>query len=65
MKKTVGKQFGAYVKVTLDLYVPVGGKTLEEAIAEARTLKVTDLVDVPTGTDLNDWEIELHGVHQR
>ena len=59
------RQFGAYVKVTLDLFVPVTGNTLEEALADALTRKPYECVEFPNGVDYNDGEIELQGVHRR
>jgi hypothetical protein len=61
----VVKQFGAYVKVTLDLFVEVEGTTLEEALANARTIKPHDPVGFGDGVDYNDGEIVLSGVMER
>lgn len=57
--------FGAYVKVTFDLFVPVNGTSLEEAVASAKALKPIDCLDVPDGVDHNDSELTVEGVHIR
>jgi hypothetical protein len=63
-KKTT-QQFGAYVKVTFELFVPVAGATLEDALASARALKPTDCCDVPESVEHNHSEIQIEGVNVR
>jgi hypothetical protein len=52
-----------HLKITMEVVKPIDG-TLEEALAEARDLKLADVVS-PRGRgfrDLNDWTIEVTGV---
>lgn len=63
-KNAAKVQHYANVVVTLNLMVPVDAPNLEEALQAARALKPLDVVDIPEGTDANDWEIKLTGVWQ-
>jgi hypothetical protein len=51
----------AYVRIVSDLCVELGNLTLEDALAKARGLKVTDIVDF-NGHDVNDFSITVTGV---
>ncbi len=51
------------MKVTLELFVPVAGTTLEDAVISAKALKPTDCMEVGDGVDYNDSEIQVDGVH--
>lgn len=55
--------YGAYVKVTFDLFVPVDGGNIDDALTAAKTLKPTDCLEVVEGIDYNDSAITLEGVH--
>lgn len=61
----VVKRYGAYVKVTLDLFVPCEGPNLEEALQFARTIKPHDMMEFNDGVDYNDGELTLSGVMER
>lgn len=64
-RKKDQRSYGAYVKVTFDLFVPVDGTSIEDAVASAKSLKPIDCLDVRDGVDHNDSEIVLEGVHTR
>lgn len=53
----------ATLKVTIDIVMPVGNLSLEDALARARALKLEDILDVPSGTDVNDYSITVEGVN--
>lgn len=52
----------ANVRMVLMLGVDVPGKTLEEALAHARDLKWSDLVQIKRGVDHNDSTTKVTGV---
>lgn len=62
-KPTAGKTFRAFLKLNLDLGVPVPGTTLEEAIVNARKLGASDIVDL-SGLDHNDSDVTIVGIHE-
>lgn len=47
-------------RIVLDVGLDVSGMTLEEALAHARTLGVTDILDL-SGLDHNESSIEVRG----
>jgi hypothetical protein len=56
-------EFTASVRVRVYAEVPIQGDTFEEAIANAKKLKATDVVKTKTPQiSLNDWEIAVSGV---
>lgn len=54
------KTFDVWVKVTVETVIPIKAETFEEALAEARTYGVRDVVSFDT--DFNDGGIEVTGV---
>lgn len=59
--KGLAPHFQATVKLTIELSVDMKSKTLEEALIEARSLKVTDVVDLGEH-GYNDGDINVIGV---
>lgn len=59
--KQQGKQFTANVKVTAVVGVALKAKTLEDALAEGRTLGVTDAISLNMGDHI-DSNFSLLGV---
>jgi hypothetical protein len=55
--------FYASVRVKYWVNVPLKGKTLEEALVEAQSRKLADVIDVvEAGVDVNDYDAELLGI---
>lgn len=52
----------AIFKITLDVAMDIGNKTLDEALAEAKTFEVYDVVGIE-GLEHNDSTIEVTGVY--
>jgi hypothetical protein len=55
------KTFNVNLSVTLDVMTDVRAETMEDALAEARTLRPGDLLAL-SGVELNDSGIEVLGV---
>lgn len=53
----------ANVKIVLMVSVPIKGETLEEGIASARQLKITNhIINFKHGVDYNDGKMVVTGV---
>lgn len=55
------KTFTVMLKVVLDTDVEISAESFEEALAKARELKTTDIVEFTGGH--NDSSIEVNGVY--
>lgn len=62
--KTTKPSTSAVVKITLELNVPLGSMTLEEALVKAHALKAQDIVDTAEDVDWNDCDIKVTGLWQ-
>jgi hypothetical protein len=60
-KQQQGKKFTANVKVTVIVGVELSGKTLEDALVQARQLKPDNCISVDGGENV-DWTYDLIGV---
>jgi hypothetical protein len=54
-------KYNVSADIKVSVCIMVGGKTLEEALAEARKLEVTDFVTIEG--DYLDGELEITGVY--
>ncbi len=55
------KQATVHFRIMLDVGMNFGAMTLEDALAKAKTMDVTDVVDL-TDLDYNDGSIEVSGL---
>jgi hypothetical protein len=62
----VKKKYGAYVKVSYDLFVRLNAGTLEDALIAAKKLKAETFSPGNKGViDVNDWDITIEGVNDQ
>lgn len=61
-KKTT--EYQVIAKITLEIGFTVAGASLEETLANARKLDVTDVIEITTNYDHNDSSIEITGVFE-